>query len=332
MYCENCKKKFSENAKYCDTCGEKLIEKEINEEKNIIRKIKKKKKKTGLIITLVISGIVSVIGSTVFFGVSLFKYIDKMGKLEYIELGNDKIPTLYMSNNDIQIDSYNKETSLDEIEVEIEYYDNLYQDNMIDTYVELLEENGFTCVDIDDDDWYLVKKSVDKGKVITINIYENSDYDGELFFTIVYEKEKDKISNHIKEIIYKRVGEAKYGFIDIDSTWQPYMETKDMIQYEGVDGFLTLYYVENLNINVREYMTEIYNSVSIEGAIDLAITEVTVDGYNAYQLFGYYPYEKAYIAIWCFLDNNNILHYIEIDSSKNNSEAFSKIESYSVLQ
>jgi len=330
MYCENCKKNFSKDTKYCDICGKKLVEKEIKEEKISVKKTNKKK--IGLIITLVILGIFSVIGSTIFFGVSLFRYIDKMGKIEYIELGNDKIPTMYISNNDIQIDYYSKETSLDETEIEVEYYDNLYQYNMIDSYIELLEENGFTCVDIDEDDWYLVKESVDKGKVITVNIYENYDYDDELYFTIVYEKEKDDISNHIKKVTYKRVGEEKYGFIDIDSTWQPYIGTNDMIQYDGETGFLTLYYIENPNINAREYMTEIYNSVIIDGVEDMKITEVTVDGYNAYQLSGYYSQEKSYIAIWCFLDNNNIMHYIEIDAEKYNSESFSKIESYSVLK
>ena len=330
MYCENCKKRFSSDAKYCDICGNGLVEKE---NKNI-KKSKKKKKKTIWVIILIFLGIFLTIGSTIFFVVSLVNYINKMEKLQYIELDNDKVPTMYVSNNNILIDSYSKDKEDDEIEVEIEYYDNLYEYDMIDAYIELLENDGFTCVDINDNDWYLVKESVDKGYVILVNIYENYYYnsDNELYFTIVYEKEKDNVSNHIKEVTYKRVGEEKYGFIEIDSTWQPYVNSKDMLQYEGKNGFLTLYYIENPHLNAREYMSEIYNSVSIDGAEDLEVTEVIVDNYDAYQLSGYYPFEDAYIAIWCFLDNNNILHYIEIDSNKYNSKAFSKIESYSVLK
>lgn len=334
MYCEKCNKNFSNDAKYCNVCGSKLIEKEMKEEKNIIRTNQNKKKKTNLIIILVILMIVSIIGSTVFFGISLFKYIDKMGKMKYIELGNDKIPTIYMSNNNIQIDYYDKEVSHGKIKVEIEYYDNLYQYNVIDNYIELLEANNFTMIETDENNQYLVKESVDAEKVIIVNIYENYDYnnDNESYFTITYRKEIDNISNHIKEITYKRVGEEKYGFIDIDSTWTPYFGASDMFQYKGKDEFLTLYYIEEPNFNAREYMYEIYNSVNRDGGENLEITEIIVDGYNAYQLSGYYAYEDIYIAIWCFLDDKNIMHYIEIDSEKYNSVAFSRIESYSVLK
>lgn len=331
MYCEKCDKAFSNDVNFCDICGERLIEKKLDDNK-ITKRKNKNKKKTRLIITLIIVGIFLLVSSTVFFGVSLFKMIDKMGKIEYIELGNDKIPTMYMSNKDIQIDYYDKETNLDGIEVEIEYYDNLYQYDMIDTYIEILEEVGFTCVDVDENDWYLVKESIDQGNVILVNIYENYDYDNELYFTIIYEKEQADISKYIEEVTYKRVGEEKYGFIDVDSTWSPYVETRDMIQYGGKTGGLILYYIENPNFNAREYMSEIYNSVNRDGGNNLEITEVTIDGYNAYQLSGYYAYEDIYFAIWCFLDNDNIIHYIEIDSLKYESDVFSKIESYSVLK
>ena len=108
MYCEKCNKYFDKDAKFCDVCGEQLIEKETREHKHLQKNSKKKKKKTGLIITLIILGIVLIFGSTAFFVVSLVKFIDTMGTIEYIELGNEKIPTIYMIDNNIQIDDYNK--------------------------------------------------------------------------------------------------------------------------------------------------------------------------------------------------------------------------------
>ena len=62
-------------------------------------------------------------------------------------------------------------------------------------------------------------------------------------------------------------------------------------------------------------MNGIYEAVYAEGAENIKTEEVTVDGYNAYQLSGVYSIDNTYIAIWCFLDANNIMHYIEIDST-----------------
>ena len=323
MRCESCNKTFPKNAKFCDVCGRNLIEREMKEIPS------SKKNKKGLIITSIIVGIVLLIGSSVFFAISFLKYIDKIGTLEYIELGNDKIPTMYMSNSSIEIDSFYKEGNSN---VEIEYYDNLYKYDMVTKYIEFLEEYGFDYIEEDEDDWYLIKESVDNGYVIIVNIYENYDDYSEFYFTVTYEKEYDDIENHIKSITYKRVGEEKYGFIDIDSTWKPYTGTSDMIQYEGKDGFLTLYYIEKPNFNAREYMDNIYNYIQEEGGENINVIEVNVDGYNAYQLSAYYNEDESYIAIWCFLDNNEVMHYIEIDALKYDSEAFSKIESYSVLK
>ena len=273
-----------------------------------------------------------IFGSTAFFVVSLVKFIDTMGTIEYIELGNEKIPTIYMIDNNIQIDDYNKEISNGEYEVEVTYYDDLLLYDIFDRYIDFLEENEFTCVENDYNEGFLVKKSVDDGMIILVNIYEAYDYDGELYFTILYEKVYDDFSNYVKEITYKRVGEEKYGYIDINSEWLPYLNYKDMVQYEGDDGFLSLYYIENPGFNAREYMNSIQTYLLSDGVEDIEISEVKVDGYDAYQLYGYYPYDKMYMTIWCFLDNNNIMHYIEIDTFEYDSEAFSKIESYSVTK
>jgi len=54
----------------------------------IWRKTNKKKKDEKIIISLII---ILVIGSLIFFALSLFKYIEKIERLEYIKLGNDKV-------------------------------------------------------------------------------------------------------------------------------------------------------------------------------------------------------------------------------------------------
>ena len=322
MYCEKCRKTFNNNFKFCDNCGEKLIEKKVI-----------KKKKTGLIIGLIILALSLIIASTLFAITSLFKYTNRLSTLEYVTLDKDKVPTIYNVNKEIGIDFYSKEIDGKEIEIELEYYYDLnYYDNIIDEYSKLLEENGFTRI-YSGDDIDFVKQSTDNDFVVKIEIDEEYDYDGN-YFIIKYEKERSNINKYIKEITYKRVGEEKYGYIDIDSTWNIYIDinNKDMIQYKGQDGFLTLYYIDNPNFNTREYMSSIYSYLINDGLINLNVDEVKVSGYNAYQISGYYEPDKMYVVIWCFLDENNIMHYIEINSLNYNSEVFSKIESYSITK
>ena len=326
MYCDRCNKQFDKKDKFCNECGEPLKVK-----LNTTNNSNKKKKKTK-IISLIIISIALVVASTVFFIVSLINYINNMGKMEYIKLGNEKVPTMYLINNSIQIDEYEKEIEGKEIEVEISYYDNLYSYDMINEYVSYLEKHEFVCSQKKNNQWHLVKKSIDNGMIIIVNVYENYDYDGNMYFTIIYEKKYADYSKYVKEITYKRVGEEKYGYIDIDSTWNPYLNSKDMLQYEGEDGFLSLYYVENPNFNTREYMGNIQNYLIKKGVTDIEITEVKVSEYDAYQLYGYSTYDKMYLVIWCFMDNNNTIHYIELDSIDSNSEIFSKIGTYSITE
>ena len=323
MYCVKCDKYFEKNCTYCNLCGEKLIEKDLPK--------KNKSKKKLLIIFGIIISIILIITSTIFCVYSIYKYETKIASLEYIKLGSDEIPTIYKYNKDIKIDFYEKSIENNEIEVEIEYYDDIYKYDILNNYINDLEQNGFDKVMNENGEWYLVKKSNEQGKLILIKVYQEYDrYD--TYNIIEYEKINGRFEDYVETINYKRVGEEKYGYIDIDSKWNPIMEEKDMIQYGTNYERLTLYYIENPNFNQREYMNGIYEAVYAEGAENIKIEEVTVDGYNAYQLSGVYSIDNTYIAIWCFLDDNNIMHYIEIDSTKYNSETFSQISSYSVLK
>jgi len=241
MFCKTCNKHFSSDSLYCSNCGKSLI----NTNNNKLDSKQKKKTKIKIILLIVIA-LMAIIASTIFFVISLFNYLNKIGKLEYIQLGNDKIPTIYLSNNIFEIDSYEKDIDEDEIEVKIEYYDDLYQDNMINKYISYLEEFGFNYIVLEDGKWYLVKESNDIGKLLFIHIYEKYDYDGGKYFTVLYEKELGDINNYLKKITYKRVGGEKFGYIDVLSNWQPYvtLDNDETLQYYNENEFLTLYYIE----------------------------------------------------------------------------------------
>ena len=179
MYCEKCNKYYSKDDKYCNICGNELIEKEKG-------KKKKTKKNTTLIIILIILGVSLFIGSTVFAFTSIFKYVDKLSVLDYVELGDDEIPTMHRVNSSITADWYSKNVENDYMKVEMEYNKNLYNYNIIDEYISFMEDSGFTYVEKSSTNWYLVSESVDDNKILLVNIYEDTNTDGELFFTVTY--------------------------------------------------------------------------------------------------------------------------------------------------
>lgn len=325
MYCEKCGKYYSKDMVYCEVCGEKLVAKNKKQPTG-------KKKKTWLIVLIIAVCFSLIIGSTIFLFSSIVNWYDEIKVMSYIEMGNDKIPTMYLVDSRITMSEYEKELDNGNTTITAEYYYNLYNYDMINKYTDYLEENGFTYVENSSTDWYVVKKSVDNGMILIINIYEENDDDTS--FSVVYEKIKGNINDYVEEVTYKQVGEEKYGYINIDSTWEPYLDKDDMLQYVSKDNYesLTIFYVEELSFTLREYMTKLQEYAMEDGASDLKITEVKVNNYDAYQMEGYYNEDNTYIVVWCFVDENNTLHYIEIDSNKYNSKTFSLIESYTLVK
>lgn len=325
MYCEKCGKYYSKDMVYCEFCGEKLVAKNKEQPTG-------KKKKTWLIVLIIAVCFSLIIGSTIFLFSSVVNWYDEIKVMSYIEMGNDKIPTMYLVDSRITMSEYEKELDNGNTTITAEYYYNLYNYDMINKYTDYLEENGFTYVENSSTDWYVVKKSVDNGMILIINIYEENDDDTS--FSVVYEKIKGNINDYVEEVTYKQVGEEKYGYINIDSTWEPYLDEDDMLQYVSKDNYesLTIFYVEELSFTLREYMTKLQEYAMEDGASDLKIIEVKVNNYDAYQMEGYYNKDNNYIVVWCFVDENNTLHYIEIDSNKYNSKTFSLIESYTLVK
>ncbi len=326
MYCEKCNKKFPENSKYCDVCGKKL--KKLEEDKvTITEKNNTPKDKWGKKIVIIIIVLFAfAVFSTVFFVSSFVKWNMKVSTLEYIKLGNDSIPTMYKNNN-IKAKINSKEISNDEIEIDL-YYNNLYDNNIINDYIAFLGKENFVFVREDVDDFYLVKESVDSGKILLVEL--DKDFDDSEQLTITYEKRQGNISNYLKKVNYKRVGLEKFGYIDIDSTWKLYSNNNEMIEYRGETGYLILNYIENSSFDADSYADNIYNCLLEDDVEDLEISNIMVDNYNSYQISAFDANDNTYICIWIFQDDDGIIHYIKLNSYGYTSDVFSSIESYSL--
>ena len=321
MYCEKCNKYYSKDDKYCNICGNELIEKEKG-------KKKKTKKNTTLIIILIILGVSLIIGSTVFAFTSIFKYVDKLSVLDYVELGDDEIPTMHLVNNSITSDWYSKNVENDYMKIEIEYDKNLYNYDIIDEYISFMEDRGFTYVEKSSTNWYLVSESVDNNKILLVNIYEDTNTDGELFFTITYEKKNGKIDDYVEKVNYMEVGKEKYGYISIPDNWNLYSEDERIVYYNG-NNTLVLDYRdlnEEENVTIESIYSSMYQDLYSENDEELKSIKVKVNDYDAYQISGYS--DKAYYVIWLFEDENKIVHYVEFDSDRKNNDIFKLIETF----
>ena len=325
MYCEKCNKYYSKDDKYCNICGNELIEKEKPKEKG---KKKKSKKNTTLIIILIILGVSLFIGSTVFAFTSVFKYVDKLSVLDYVELGDDEIPTMHLVNNSITADWYSKNIENDYMKVEMEYNKNLYNYDIIDEYISFMEDSGFTYVEISSTNWYLVSESVDDNKILLVNIYEDTADDGDLYFTVTYEKKNGKIDDYVEKVNYMEVGKEKYGYISIPDNWNLYSEDKRIVYYNG-NNTLVLDYRdlnEEENVTIESIYSSMYQDLYSENDEELKSIKVKVNDYDAYQISGYS--DKAYYVIWLFEDENKIVHYVEFDSDRKNNDIFKLIETF----
>lgn len=325
MYCEKCNKYYSKDDKYCNICGNELIEKEQSKEKG---KKKKSKKNTTLIIILIILGVTLAIGSTIFTFTSIFKFVDKLSVLDYVELGDDEIPTMHRVSSSITADWYSKNIEDDYMKVEIEYNKNLYNYDIIDEYISFMEDSGFTCVELSTSNWYLVSESVDDNKILLVNVYEEKDTDGELFFTVTYEKKNGKIDDYVKKVNYMEVGKEKYGYISIPDNWNLYSEDKRIVYYNGNNTLILDYrdLNEEENVTIESIYSSMYQDLYSESDEELKSIKVKVNNYDAYQISGYS--DKAYYVIWLFKDDNNIVHYVEFDSDRKNNDIFKLIETY----
>ena len=325
MYCEKCNKYYSKDDKYCNICGNELIEKEQSKEKG---KKKKSKKNTTLIIILIILGVTLAIGSTIFAFTSIFKFVDKLSVLDYVELGDDEIPTMHRVSSSITADWYSKNIEDDYMKVEIEYNKNLYNYDIIDEYISFMEDSGFTCVELSTSNWYLVSESVDDNKILLVNVYEGTDTDGDIYFTVTYEKKNGKIDDYVEKVNYIEVGKEKYGYISIPDNWNLYSEDKRIVYYNGNNTLILDYrdLNEEENVTIESIYSSMYQDLYSESDEELKSIKVKVNNYDAYQISGYS--DEAYYVIWLFKDDNNIVHYVEFDSDRKNNDIFKLIETY----
>lgn len=130
-----------------------------------------------------------------------------------------------------------------------------------------------------------------------------------------------------------RIGAENYGFIDVPNTWVTFTDEKaaslsglSVKQYSDASGknIITLNCSES-QTDPKSAASSCWNQMEQEGASDIHGATVTLDGCEAYQVYGYYADEDIVLVIWIFSGDNDMLHYISAEGPADSISSMVKI-------
>lgn len=320
MFCENCGRKSSPGERFCADCGTPLRT-NVNMNVNPVQSPNlgqvnrnKKKPKTGLILGIIFGFIAVMVAIVVGIVAFAFSFKDKYETKKFIELGSDKIPTIYSAVGQKSLVSFNTQINGNGRTTTLAYSAADFTEDELNQYVATLEDADFSLVDDNTNIFVYVKESENSGKLVFV--YGNKDYTNN---TIVIDYVK--ISGDINDYNLKdksnektiRVGAAGYGYIDVPESVERYYGTTkndDVLQYsnESKSLLITLSCIENSEYTVADYIAYYADDYEKNGAT-VKLGNETVDGYNAYTILA--AHEDGWISEeWLFVDKNNNLYYV----------------------
>lgn len=336
MFCENCGRKSKPDEKFCADCGTLLRNNmgSVNVGPIPVQNqvVNKKKPKTGLILGIVFGCIALFVALVVGIIAIAFSFVSNYETKDYIELGNDKIPTIYSAVGQKDIMSINKSLKEDNYTTTLVYYADDFMAEDLDAYAEVLVAEDFFEAKDETNIFMYVRESSDKGKVVFV--YANYDYANDTLVLTFMKKSGDiddyVLSNSNGDTI--RVGAKGYGFIDVPDTFVRYTgssTTDEVLQYSNEEKSLliTLSSLENSEFTIDNYVSYFAEDYKDEGATVKLGNEI-VDEFNAYTILA--AFEDGWITKeWLLTDKNNNLYYIYM-GTYDDTYIFDYIESYRI--
>ncbi|MGN1349741.1 MAG: hypothetical protein ACI4VM_01960 [Anaerovoracaceae bacterium] len=120
----------------------------------------------------------------------------------------------------------------------------------------------------------------------------------------------------------KRVGEEKYGFLEVPDDWKDYVDSEvaavsglSLKQFCDASGklIITLNYSEGSQVDAQEAASSCWAQMEQDGAQNIQGSTVELAGCKAYQVYGYYTDDDVMLVIWVFTDKDGTLHYISAE-------------------
>ncbi len=189
MFCGNCGKKFESNEQFCSNCGYKRETIQVggygmngNVQPNQPIQPVKKSGAVGCAIVGVVAFLILVVGFIVFVFAIVFTVLNEMKTQEYVNLGDDEIPTIYkIFDEEMNICSVSTSTSGKEVKYKHGYCTSVNEKYFDEYFDYLIEEEDF--MELTTYGTRVIgKESVDDGYIIEIRIQS--------YETLVFEKKK----------------------------------------------------------------------------------------------------------------------------------------------
>ena len=146
------------------------------------------------------------------------------------------------------------------------------------------------------------------------------------------EKKED---NNVVKSGYKRVGEDKFGYVDIPSNWNTFYDTSGThsIQFSYATTYIvTIDYVEKPAATAKTVAETFYNNNKSNTNIsnlDMKTVTVGKEKYTAYKVGMYYINENTYLyTYWFDIPGDSNMHYIAIEGPKDVEKYNDIIDSY----
>lgn len=119
----------------------------------------------------------------------------------------------------------------------------------------------------------------------------------------------------------KKVGKERYGFVEVPSYWKDFKDVDlpsdtTVIQYSDPSGssIITMDVTENYEHDIENTAQQGAQIMQNEGA-SVEGARVSIGGYEAYQVYGYYENDGTILVAWYFKDENNALHYVSAEGT-----------------
>ena len=130
---------------------------------------------------------------------------------------------------------------------------------------------------------------------------------------------KDESSSSQAELVCKRAGEEKYGYIDIPEEWEPYTDDsladQKLIQYSDSQGLgiVTLQYVKDTD--AQSFTLNLWGMLE-ESVQEPTSAVIEINGVKTYHLYGYVPDIQKIMGCWVLDDEKGVTHCITIECAE----------------
>ncbi len=132
----------------------------------------------------------------------------------------------------------------------------------------------------------------------------------------------------------QRIGSVETGYVDVPADYVKFTDsslTDEYVQYSDVTGtnIVTMTYYDD-SISAKTYAGVMLAAFEEDPEIDpssVTGATVTLDGCEAFQVYGYYPEEDLFLVVW-LLDSpeDDYIHYVAVEFTSDNYDLFEMVE------